>query len=353
MQTHAPDVSSPSVTPPPPAGRTQLPAPARLHTSGGERGVVDCYAGPFHRIVYRGAGLAGYNEGLYADNPARPHDQAHRLQNQKIVRLALTGATDGEWRASYRPRILDVGCGNGELMQEAIKLGAEVVGITLVPAQVEECRRRGLTAYALNYRDIGAEWHGQFDAVILKGSVEHFVQPRDVLAGRDADLYTELFEILHSVLDPASVSGRVVNSTIHFLRRPDPRILTSNPFSHWPGSDAYHYAWLHHMYAGWQPVAGELAERAQPYFLLEREEDISEDYRISAEYCLGVIKKAARSRPRLWWEALQSLAAYPRSTLTHAWGLYVSQSTNWYFRGPKPPCAGMLQTWKRTEPQRA
>ena len=327
-------------------GRTPIPAPARAPLSTGERGVVECYRGPFHRIVFKGAGLAGFNEGRYADDPRRSHAEAHRLQNLKIVEQALFGGPGGAWKGEHRPRLLDIGCGNGELLEVAGALGAEAVGITLVPEQVEECRRRGLTAWELNYRDIGPEWHGLFDAVVLKGSLDHFVQPRDVQAGRDAALYRELFTIISDLLDPRSPSGRVTNSTLEYLRRPAPSALLSHPFSHRPGSDEYHWAWLHHMYSGWHPTPGELEERAKPLFILEREEDVSEDYRLSAEYCLGVITKAALTSPRFWREALTSLWKFPARTMAHAWGLYVSQSTNWYFRGPNPPARAALQTWR-------
>jgi SAM-dependent methyltransferase len=327
--------------------RPPLPAPAVLASSG-HRGVVECYSGPFHRIVFKGAGLSGYNEGRYADDPRRPHDEAHRLQNQRIIEQALHGGPGGTWRGTHRPRILDIGCGNGDLLDRARSLGIDSVGITLIPEQVDECTRRGLTAYKLNYRDIGPEWTGQFDAVVLKGSVEHFVQPADVIAGRDRAIYEELFAILARVIDPRSPAGRVCNSTIMYRRRPDPRDIVKHPLSHRYNSDAYHYAWLHHMYSGWHPMLGELAERAKGHFVLECEEDISEDYRLSAEYCLGVIKRAWTS-PRMWREALVSLAKFPTSTLTHAWGLYISQSTNWYFRGSDPPTLAQLQTWKRVD----
>jgi len=344
---------SPAAAPSAKAARAPIPVPAKLATTTGEKGVVECYSGPFHRIVFKGAGLAGYNEGRYVDNPTRPHTEAHRLQNLKMVEHALFGREGGEWKGAHPPRLLDIGCGNGDLMEVARSLGAEVVGITLIPEQVEECRRRGLTAYKLNYRDIGPEWTGLFDGVVLKGSIEHFVQPRDVVEGRDVAIYQELFTILNRVLDPNSPSGRVCNSTIKYLRRPDPRDLLKHPFSHPYNSDKYQYAFLHHMYSGWHPVVGELAERAKGNFDLEKQENISEDYRLSAEHCLGVIKKAAKTSPRMWKEALVSFAKYPTSTLTHAWGLYVSQSTNWYFRGPNPPTDGFLQTWKRVGTQSA
>jgi hypothetical protein len=325
---------------------TTLPVPARAGSSAGERGVVDCYSGPFHRIVFKGAGLEGYNEGRYVDEPGREPNEAVRVQNKKIVERALYGKEGGAWRGHRPPRLLEIGCGNGGLLEVARSLGAEAVGITLVPVEVDECRARGLTAYCLNYRDIGPEWTGQFDAVVLKGSIEHFVQPLDVVERKDAAIYAELFAIIARVLDPGSPSGRVTNSTIEYLRRPDPRDLMRSPFSHPRGSDARQWAWLHAMYSGWHPCPGELAERAGPLFSLESEENISEDYRLSAERCLGVIKRALR-RPKLWREAARSFLKYPRPTAIHAWGLYISQSTNWYFRGASPPAQGVLQTWKR------
>ena len=73
---------------------------------------------------------------------------------------------------------------------------------------------------------------------------------------------------------------------------------------------------------------------------------MSEDYRLSAEHCLRVITRAALTSPRFWFEALVSLGRFPTRTLTHAWGLYISQSTNWYFRGDDPPARAVLQTWR-------
>jgi hypothetical protein len=43
-----------------------------------------------------------------------------------------------------------------------------------------------------------------------------------------------------------------------------------------------------------------------------------------------------------------SLALFPKSTLIHFYGLYISQSTQWYFRGEQPPTRACLQTWRRS-----
>ena len=57
------------------------------------------------------------------------------------------------------------------------------------------------------YREIDGTWNGRFDAVICNGSIEHFVQAEDVRAGRSDEIYRELFEICHRVIDPAFVAA--------------------------------------------------------------------------------------------------------------------------------------------------
>ena len=56
-------------------------------------------------------------------------------------------------------------------------LGA--IGITISPEQVGLCRARGLDARLLDYRELGGELDGQFDAVIANGPIEHFVAPEE------------------------------------------------------------------------------------------------------------------------------------------------------------------------------
>jgi len=67
---------------------------------------------------------------------------AHRLQNKKIIEHALFGREGGEWRGARPPRLLDVGCGNGQLLEVAKSIGVESVGITLIPEEVREASAR-------------------------------------------------------------------------------------------------------------------------------------------------------------------------------------------------------------------
>ena len=73
-----------------------------------------------------------------------------------------------------------------------------------------------------------------------------------------------------------------------------------NPFRHKFGSDRYHFAWLHHMYSGWHPVSGELADGSQ----LPNEAQLAAELNVSRGGVREAIKALAakglvEARPRL------------------------------------------------------
>lgn len=78
-------------------------------------------------------------------------------------------------------RILDVGCGTGQLTAEIARSGAEVVGVDSSPAMVEQARSNfpALTFRAEDVRTL--VFDGAFDAV-FSNAVLHWVQPPDVAA---------------------------------------------------------------------------------------------------------------------------------------------------------------------------
>jgi SAM-dependent methyltransferase len=103
-------------------------------------------------------------------------------------------------------RLLEIGCGYGHLLRLARQRGARAVGVNVSPEQVKYCNDSGLQTHCCTYRDLldAAAWHGQFDGVIANGSLEHWVQPEDVEAGRMTAIYHESFAIAHKMLDPAA-----------------------------------------------------------------------------------------------------------------------------------------------------
>jgi cyclopropane-fatty-acyl-phospholipid synthase len=90
-------------------------------------------------------------------------------------------------------RVLDLGCGWGPLLNYVRGKGATGVGVTLSSAQAEACRRHGLDVRLADAREIDRESVGGFDAVASLGAFEHFCSPEDHEAGRQDDIYRDLF----------------------------------------------------------------------------------------------------------------------------------------------------------------
>ena len=207
---------------------------------------VNCYE--FWDRVFRRAGILDYTEGLYNGDPSVSYEEAQRRQ---------IGFLLDEVRCGPGSRVLDIGCGNGRLLDEVRRRGGAGVGVTISPQQVDFCRQRGLDVHLLNYRFLDSQWHGRFDAVVANGPIEHFVQPADAQDGRADEIYHEFFGICHRVLDPQSSSRRLMNTTIHFGRvHVDPQDALRSPWAFRPFSDRFHYAMLVRGFGGYYPRRG-------------------------------------------------------------------------------------------------
>jgi cyclopropane fatty-acyl-phospholipid synthase-like methyltransferase len=246
-------------------------------------------------------------------------------------------------------RLLEIGCGYGSLLRLARQRGAQAVGVNLSPEQVRYCTENGLQAYCFNYRDLldATEWHGQFDGVIANGSLEHWVQPEDVLAGRMDSIYRESFEIAHKVLDPRASDARYVTTAIHVKREVKPEYLLTKWYRHPRGSNQRHYSLLHNWMGGYYPVDGQLAECARPYFSLEAETDGTVGYRIANDYRMARMLRGLYSNPKLVWRLARSLVRHPRVASTMMECYYIERSWDWQFQGDDPPMKLLRQTWRR------
>jgi cyclopropane fatty-acyl-phospholipid synthase-like methyltransferase len=236
--------------------------------------------------------------------------------------------------------ILDVGCGRGRLMEAAAKRGAQAIGVTISEEQVRHCRARGLDVRLLDYRDIGDDWTGRFDAVIANGSIEHFVSVEEGLARRASDVYRTMFALVHRILNPSSPSRRFVTTAIHHRRRPgEPLRLRKR--------EKVLFALLAELYGGWYPLDGQLENCARGLFRALEVGDGTRDYLWTSEDAF-----------RGWWRRLvpmgrdqllpavglwQTLAeAGPRAPLflANPW-LWTQQ-----FRGDPPPVVLRRHTWE-------
>ncbi len=284
-------------------------------------------------------GVRDFTDGKYVDdrNDRVAYLAAQRHQAEYLLDQA---------RCRAGTRLLDVGCGYGRIVEQAIERGAVAIGITISPPQVADCCSRGLDVRELNYCNIfrrgDDSWEGAFDAIVANGSLEHFVQPEDAAEGRADAIYGELFAICRRLVVDG---GRFVTTAIHF-RQPqqfDPRENLRGPAALPRGSDARQFALLTQTFGGWYPEPGQLERCAAPYFQLVAEEDGTEDYRRTSEHWLQRLRWSAAFNPRVWCAIAGNGWQQPRATWamlrSHLW----DQAWYWQFRDPVP-----MRLWRQT-----
>ena len=120
--------------------------------------------------------------------------------------------------AAERGRMLEIGCGNGNVLGQLAALGWEAWGVDLDPRAVEEARKSGAADVRAGTLEEQAYPDAHFDAVASVHAVEHVPDPR------------ALFRECHRVL---RAGGHLVVST------PNWRCLTHRTFGgHWRGLEA-------------------------------------------------------------------------------------------------------------------
>ena len=169
-------------------------------------------------------------------------------------------------------RMLDLGCGWGALLDFVRRRGGVGVGVTLSSAQMAACRRHGLDVHLFDARRISMERFGGFDCVASLGAFEHFCSPEDYRAGRQEDIYGDLFARVASVL---AAGGRFYLQTMVFGRsmpaaeQVDIDVLTGKLMPA-RDTDEWYLALMGRQFPGsWLPFGQEQVIRcADPHFRL-------------------------------------------------------------------------------------
>src|SRR5690242_2225136 len=117
--------------------------PSKIHPRPKTATVIRCYS-LFDRF-FPSCGLLDYTEGIYHGNSRTPYEVAQRNQINYV--LNEVGCTAGT-------RLLEIGCGNGTLLEAARERRAEAIGITICPEQVAFCKERGFDVRLMNYLDL-------------------------------------------------------------------------------------------------------------------------------------------------------------------------------------------------------
>jgi cyclopropane-fatty-acyl-phospholipid synthase len=142
-------------------------------------------------------------------------------------------------------RVLDLGCGWGPMLNFIRSRGAKGVGVTLSSAQAAACKRNGLEVHLRDAREVTGDSFGPFDAVASLGAFEHFCSPEDFRAGRQEEVYRDLFANVATTLPD---KGRFYLQTMVFGRNmiPIEEVSIDAPRD----SDAWYVALMQHQFPG-------------------------------------------------------------------------------------------------------
>lgn len=284
-------------------------------------------------------GVEDYTDGMYYGNPNIPYEVAQKNQHNYLL---------DEIHIKRNSRLLDVGCGLGALLKTAIARGVRGVGITISKPQVVYCRGRGINAHLFNYRELPDKWNGTFDGIVANGSLEHFCQPEDASLGMQDHIYREMFEIFARLLDDKSNSQRVVTAAIHFRdRHISPKKIIQNPFLSFFDDEAFHFSMLLRSYGGYYPIKGQLEKCAKGIFKLVKEEDGTEDYRLTSEYWCKRFKHVLLTNSTLVATLLKHFLKKPIHTFQFMLSQIGLEAWPWQFRGQNPPTRLYRQTWEK------
>jgi cyclopropane-fatty-acyl-phospholipid synthase len=200
--------------------------------------------------------LADFSGAKYDGDFSLTLEQAQRRKHEYVAEQIGIGP---------RRRVLDLGCGWGPLLNFVRERGGEGVGVTLSSAQAQSCRRHGLDVHLMDVRTIEHDTFGAFDAVASLGAFEHFCSPDDHRAGRQDEVYHDVFARAAAVLPDR---GRLYLQTMVFGRNmiPIDEVSIDAP----PGSDAWYVALMQHQFPGsFLPFGAEQVIRAaEPRFRL-------------------------------------------------------------------------------------
>lgn len=131
------------------------------------------YLSSWQESLANAAQLYDYYAHLTDADLAERHSAENRARQHALLQK-LSSHTTGR-------KLLDVGCGDGQLLQTAAEAGWDAAGIDLSEAAVDLCRRRGLDASNTDFFDRSLDTQ-RFDVIVMSELVEHVPAPQRFLS---------------------------------------------------------------------------------------------------------------------------------------------------------------------------
>ena len=243
-------------------------------------------------------------------------------------------------------RVLDVGCGNGDLLDQVRRAGGVGSGITLARSQVDFCRQRGLDASHCDFDAVEQLYApATFDIVTFIGPMEHLVTEEDARAGRQDQIIEAAFARVARLLKPG---GRFFIANIHFRAPVDITRMSPDPLDHESESLLFFCSNLVRIFSGWYTTGDQIPRAAASAGLrVVVEQDATWDYLITSLHWAQRLGALLRHNP---WFALRFAARLfardPRYAFQAAL-LYYHESWTWQFRGGEQ--SPMVHIWRVLE----
>jgi 2-polyprenyl-3-methyl-5-hydroxy-6-metoxy-1,4-benzoquinol methylase len=124
--------------------------------------------------------IAQCYEGYYGDTALLVKKPVGMNRMVRALWHAYCGQYLSEVLGKAHGKVLDVGCGTGDLLEELRNRGCEPYGVEFNPMSVDACRIKGLSVRCGNFVDAGLP-KGFFDSVIFWHVLEHLPSPRKAL----------------------------------------------------------------------------------------------------------------------------------------------------------------------------
>jgi len=149
-----------------------------LSSASGELEVNRCklcgfvYLASWEHSLRQSERLYDYYDRFSDEDVTRRYSPENQLRQQALLK-EIAGYTRGR-------RLLDVGCGIGQLLQTAKDGGWTAHGIDLSEAAIQLCRGRGLSASKTDFFDQLLD-EQRFDVIIMSELIEHVPSPQRFL----------------------------------------------------------------------------------------------------------------------------------------------------------------------------
>ena len=126
-------------------------------------------------------------QAAYGEGPEKAERRKSRLRGLVVDNFRLRSlwhALAGQWLCPFlrkaRGKVLDVGCGTGDLLEEAAARGCEAYGLEFNPESVARCKERGLKATCGDLESASLP-EASFDTIVFWHSLEHLPSPKRAL----------------------------------------------------------------------------------------------------------------------------------------------------------------------------